>query len=500
MIIQIIFWTVFSIVALATILWKYTLNKYRRLDKIPGPKPLPLIGNARDLGKNPVDYLRSLVHLNEDYGQIFKIYIGSTVYVIMTNPADVEVVMTSSTNITKSVLYDMLRPWLGEGLLISTGAKWKTRRRLITPTFHFKILEEFIKVFNSAGSLFVQQLASKTDQPIDIYPLINLYSLDVICETAMGTKLKAQDNCNSKYVDAVKTYMDLFVERCFSSWKIFDALFRYSGTDYAEWEKSLKVLHGFSMDIIKEKRKEYQAKKRPANADDGEEFGKKKVALLDLLLQSEEANQLSDSDVQEEIDTFIFEGHDTTTSAIAFTVYCLSVNPDVQRTLYEEIDSSVDPDSELTIAQIQDMKYLDLVVKESLRMFPSVPSVERSLVEDTVVGEHTLPKGTIVNMFIYGMHHQEEYFPNAFKFDPDRFLPENQRENKRNNFAYVPFSAGPRNCIGQKFALLEIKSIVIKMVQKFELLPVRGYKPRVGMSALLKSYNGVYVNVKARNK
>jgi cytochrome P450 family 4 len=312
----------------------------------------------------------------------------------------------------------------------------------------------------------------------------------------MGVKVAAQEGHNTEYVEAVRGYLDIFIVRTFSPLYKFDPLFKLSPM-YTTYKKCLKTLHAFSNNIIIRRRAEKSEQNLDSTvvSDDGT---KRKVALLDMLLESENYNVLSNEDIREEIDTFMFEGHDTTTSAIVFTLLALADNPEVQKKVYEEILSLTgEKNSYLTMQILQDAKYLEMVIKEAQRMYPTVPIVERQLETHYSIGGYVFPQGTILTIFIYAIHHNEKYYPKPEIFDPERFSLENQ--SQRHNYAFIPFSAGPRNCVGQKFAMLEMKATIIKIVKKFKILPVSGYKPELGMAAVLKSYNGVRVRLQTRH-
>lgn len=183
-------------------------RSYTIANSIPGSKIYPILGNSLlFLNKNPVELLQ-IVKANVDkFGKVIRFLIGNQLIVMFSDPKDVEIVLKSHKLIDKSSEYSYLQKWLGEGLLLSTGKKWYSRRKTITPTFHFKILEQFIEVFDRQSDIFVKNLSKyKPSQSFDIYPHVSLCTLDAICESAMGISVNAQSNSESEYVKAVKMF------------------------------------------------------------------------------------------------------------------------------------------------------------------------------------------------------------------------------------------------------------------------------------------------------
>lgn len=164
-----------AIVAAIIYYFKNFHESYMSAIKLPGPRALPIIGNAlMFLGKSPPNLLKTLEGLSQKYGPVVRIMIGPQIQVLLTDPQDLEVVLGSQKLIDKSDEYSFIAQWLGSGLLISTGQKWFTRRKVITPTFHFKILEQFVEIFDKHSKIFVENLARFKGQAFDIYPKITL--------------------------------------------------------------------------------------------------------------------------------------------------------------------------------------------------------------------------------------------------------------------------------------------------------------------------------------
>lgn len=186
----------------------------------------------------------------------------------------------------------------------------------------------------------------------------------------------------------------------------------------------------------------------------------------------------------------MFEGHDTTSAAISWTLFLLGSSPEYQERVVEELDSIFGDDTETpaTMKNLLDMRYLECCIKDALRLFPSVPMMARMVGEDVTIskskrkipnfslpayntlcfqGGKLVPAGTQAIIMTYALHRNPRVFPKPEQFNPDNFLPENCAG--RHPFAYIPFSAGPRNCIGQKFAILEEKAVISTVLRKYKI-------------------------------
>ncbi|XP_054238799.1 cytochrome P450 4V2 [Indicator indicator] len=478
------------------------------LKAIPDVMPcFPFLGHALLMDRNGSGFFKQLQYYSEEFRSwpLIKLWVGPLPFIVLYHPDGVEAILNSSKHIEKSYLYKFLHPWLGTGLLTSTGDKWRTRRKMITPTFHFSILTDFLEVMNEQGSILVEKLEKRVDQePFDIFRDITLCALDIICETAMGRNVDAQKNKDSEYVSAVYRMSDLIHARQKAPWLWPDFLYTKfkEGKDH---EKSLKILHDFTDTVIAEKSAErLNTKGTKHNADgNSEESGtKKRKAFLDMLLDAtdDEGNKLSPTDIREEVDTFMFEGHDTTAAAMNWALYLLGHNPEVQKKVHRELDEVFgNTERPITMDDLRNLRYLDCVVKEVLRLYPSVPIFARTLREDCCISGYEVPKGVNVIVLTYALHREPEIFPDPEEFRPERFFPENSKG--RHPYAYVPFSAGPRNCIGQRFAQMEEKTLLALILRRFWV--ESNQKPEdLGLAGelILRPNNGIWVKLKRRPK
>ncbi|XP_019877347.1 cytochrome P450 4C1 [Aethina tumida] len=467
-----------SVLALILIqLWQDISKKleHRRkiaeaIDVLPGEKWYPLIGTTYSFLKaGRKNFWKAFTYRNKTYGPIFRTWMGFIPSVHVMKPQHVEVILNNSQNITKGPNYRFIVPWLGQGLLTSSGHHWQTHRKLITPTFHFSILDAFQEVFYEKSEKLVEILSQKADgQYFDVMPYLARCALDVICETAMGTTVNALGDANSEYVRAVYDMSELAVSRMYKAILHNDIIFRMSEMGKQQ-KKLLTTLHGFTRKVIKERREKLRSKNETKRQLTEEEIlmGKKeRKAFLDLLLEG--SNNWTDEEIREEVDTFMFAGHDTTTISTCWTLFALANHPDIQDKVHQELDQIFQGTNRPIVADdLIEMKYLDRVLKEVLRLHNIVPAIARTLDKDIVFDGHKIPAGVMVVVHLYELHRDPEQYPEPEKFDPDRFLPENAA--KRHPYAYCPFSAGPRNCIGQKFASRNSRTIVANILRKFKV-------------------------------
>jgi len=339
---------------------------------------------------------------------------------------------------------------------------------MLTPAFHFKILEDFSHVMSRQSLKLCEQIRKKCGrESFDVFPLITHCALDIICETAMGEDINSQEESDTDYVRAVYRSSEIVFQRNRSPWLWNDTLFSLTSLG-REWSWALKILHGFTNGVIQKRKEEYNSSSNIL--EDVDDVGRKKrVAFLDLLIrESKGGTVLSDEDIREEVDTFMFEGHDTTATSITFTCFLMASHPDIQEKCQAELDTIFEGSDRIpSTADLANMKYLESCLKESLRLFQSVPVMTRNTGEEITVDGYTIPANTNVILMNFALHRDPTLFTKPDQFNPDRFSSSNTE--KQHPYAYVPFSAGPRNCIGQKFAMMEEKIIVSSVLRNFNL-------------------------------
>ncbi|XP_014241867.1 cytochrome P450 4C1-like [Cimex lectularius] len=475
-----------------------SLHTYRLIQKIPGPKSLPIFGIAIELFKlNYEDIFPYFNKIIQDYPRVRKAWLLGMPIVILSEPEDIKIIMNSTTHIQKGFGYQFFGPWLSEGLLTSDGDKWKARRKILTPSFHFKILDNTLGPLNEQSRLLLKNFLKK-DEPLDLHSVISLCTLDVICETAMGCSVNAQNNPTNNYINTIKILTNGIVYRLLNLY-MKDWQFNITSIGRS-FNKSLKEHHDFTDKIINQRKLEYKNSKLIEDFDEGSTSGKMPRAFLDMLieLKSPYGYLSSDLDIKEEVNTFMFEGHDTTSSALTFAVFNLGLHKDIQEKAYQEqYEIFGNSDRFATTKDLQKMTYLTKVIKETLRLFPSVPYMSRKLNKDVQLKDVLLPPGAHVLIMPYFLHRDNNIYPNAETFDPERFNTD--EATKRHPFAYIPFSAGPRNCIGQKFAMMELKVVLSTLIRFCKLDSVTKLEElELTPLVILRNISPIYVKVTSR--
>ncbi|XP_039479318.1 uncharacterized protein LOC120443936 [Drosophila santomea] len=439
----------------------------------PTPRGKTIFGNTFDLyGRDHAGVFNHSRERAKEMGTSYIEYAFGTAIYNIIDADSAENVMNHPNLITKGLVYNFLHPFLRTGLLTSTGKKWHARRKMLTPTFHFNILNQFQEIFKTESQKFLQQFEGQDEITISLHEVIPRFTLNSICETAMGVKLDEMAEKGDRYRENFSQIEECFIRRLSNPLFWGDKLFNiFAAKDYAS---ALDVVHGFSSEIIAKRRVllKDELDKNPSTqtGDDDGFVSKKRFAMLDTLIHAEKDGLIDHIGICEEVDTLMFEGYDTTSIGLIFGLMNMSLNPDKQELCFQEIQEHIDDDlSNLDVSQLNKLKYLEYFMKETMRLFPSVPIMGREAVQETELANGLiLPKGAQITLHVFDIHRNAKYWDSPEEFRPERFLPENIQD--RHTYAYVPFSAGQRNCIGQKYAMQEMKTLMVVLLKQFKVL------------------------------
>ena len=458
------------------------LNNFA-LRHVPTEGPMNLIdGHLSHIGKLGNDIPRWTKWLKK-HRRILRCRLLYITEINLIHPETAAIVLKTAT--PKAVeTYAWLRAWIGDGLLISSGKQWARDRRLLTNGFHFGILRGYLPIYKEAVGVMLGQWSEaqrREDgrQTVEISKCSKLLTLDIILRCIMSFSSDCQlpnvdeDNELVKYAAAVQELGRCLFYRTVTGWQYSDILFALSANG-KKFFALKKYCCGISARVIRERRQtiaELVGETAGTGDDLTERLGQstKHLDFLDILLtvKDENGEGLSDKEIQEQVDTFLFEGHDTTASALQWTLYYLAKYPDFQEKCRQEVMECLGDAEEPSYENLSQLAYLAQFIKESMRLSATVPFIARTLTQPTVVDGHTLPTGTMATIPIIALHRNPDVWPDPETFDPDRFTLENCAS--RHPFAFIPFSAGPRNCIGQTLAMDELKTVLAMVLSQFRI-------------------------------
>ncbi|XP_023077307.1 cytochrome P450 4A11-like isoform X2 [Piliocolobus tephrosceles] len=356
--------------------------------------------------------------------------------------------------------YRFLAPWIGYGLLLLNGQTWFQHRRMLTPAFHYDILKAYVGLMADSVRVMLDKWEKLLDQdsPLEVFQHVSLMTLDTIMKCAFSHQGSIQ-------VDSL--------------------------ISAGRWtHRACQLAHQHTDQVIQLRKAQLQKEGELEKVK-----RKKHLDFLDILLvaKMENGSILSDKDLRAEVDTFMFEGHDTTASGISWILYALATHPKHQERCREEIRGLLGDGASITWNHLDQMPYTTMCIKEALRLYPPVPGIGRELSTPVTFPDgRSLPKGITVMLSIYGLHHNPKVWPNPEVFDPSRFAP----GSAQHSHAFLPFSGGSRNCIGKQFAMNELKVATALTLLRFELLPDPTRIPIPMARLVLKSKNGIHLRLR----
>ncbi|KAL0278240.1 UNVERIFIED_CONTAM: hypothetical protein PYX00_000111 [Menopon gallinae] len=440
---------------------------YRLAKKIHGPKPVPFIGNALEyLSLDHIKVLDYLLNLMSKYNGLAKVWLGNLLLVHISKPEDIELLLSSNKMIEKNVMYRFFDDILGQGLLNARGDIWRKHRKIIAPTFHPTLLKHFVKIFSQQSQVLVQVLERAADgKAFNVFPYIRNCSLDLITETALESHIEAQLRSVSPATKAAERLMNITYNRMFKIWLYNDFIF-YKTKQGKEYRKLRDVVRQSMEPLMDVKRKELSSTNDVVSEM---ENTKRKSFFRQLVTLNESGENFNEQELRDEVTTMIITGYETTAATISFVLVMLGIYQDVQDKVYEEVVAMQDmlKGRELEAEDLVRFEYMDRVIKETLRLYPVGPVIFREASSDLKLTTCTIPKGASIAVVILSTHRDPSIWNEPNKFNPDNFLPENVE--KRHPYAYIPFSAGPRNCIGKKYAYLSMRVMIYHILSKYRI-------------------------------
>jgi cytochrome P450 len=439
------------------------------------PREVPGLGgffSGWPLMHRPLGFLEKLFR---DYGDIFRVRIMNLRICVIAHPEGIKhVLQDNHRNYRKSFDYEILARLLGQGLVTSEGSLWLRQRRLIQPMFHRQKIAGFGTLMAESTLEMLDRWRARADrrETFDVAHEMMRLTLQIVGRALLSMDLTAQ-------ADVIGRNMTIANER-FGDMGLSAFVPWLPTPGNARFRKATLTLRKIVLDIIAERRRE------------GRDYGD----LLTMLLEArdeETGEGMKDEQLRDEVLTLILAGHETTATALSWTWYLLSQNPEAERKLHAELDRVLGGRA-AAISDLPNLSFTGRVIDEAMRMYPPVWAIGREAIgEDEVMGCR-VPKGCNLLLSQWLAHHHPAFWENPGHFEPERFSAE--RASARPRYAFFPFGGGPRMCIGNLFALTEAQIVLATVAQKYRLrvppdhlietLPLVTLRPRYGVKVALE--------------
>ncbi len=437
-----------------------------------GPRSYPLIGNLFSFHRDPLGFLSRCAR---DYGDICQMRIGPyTIYLIDNAEYIEQVLVTQHRNFAKTPGDGPSRLLFGNGLLTSDGEFWLRQRRLAQPAFHRQRIAAYASTMVSATERLIA--GWQPNDIRDIHQEMMRLTLDIVVRTLFAATL---DEDTRPIEHALEVLMHELARRIGSPFQI---PLRIPTPGNRRFIATIARLDQVIYAIIQQRR---------ASRHEGDD-------LLSMLLhaQDEDGSRMSDKQLRDEVMTLFLAGHETTALALSWAWYLIAQHSEVETKLAAEW-RSVLGGRHPTVADVPQLRYTEMVIKEAMRLYPPAWLVDaREARSACELGGYQLPAGAYVGMSQWVTHRNPRYFADPERFNPDRWTPEFTRDLPK--FAYFPFGGGPRLCIGHAFAMMEAVLILATIGQQFRLKLVADHPVAIMPSISLRPKHGIRIALEQR--
>ncbi|KAJ1985293.1 hypothetical protein H4R34_000114 [Dimargaris verticillata] len=431
---------------------------------IPGPKPYPLIGN---LDVYLGDFMRNADGVLQEYDGLAQLTVLGR-KVVITGDADIAAVFLNENEyFSKRIEYPFseIQQVAGNGLFTSNidDENWRLAHKLLMPAFSASAMRQYVKHMGHLSSRLVGIFKQFTpEQEVDIGTWMTNITLEVIGQVGFGYDFHLLDSTcphTHPFVDAMNYTLTETFGRMIRTqyWKYLPL------PSNRAFVQCIELMRGIVDDVIKESRAS------PSNSRN------MKTNLMEFMLNAYEVDSqgskhyLSDENIRDQVITFLIAGHETTSNTLSWTLYLLNQHPTVLQRVQQEIDAAEFPDSpeDLSSQHVARLPYLTQCIKESMRLYPPIFVLVKTCLNDTVLpGGYKVEKGSVCETLTYSLHRNPKFWGlESHKFNPDNFSPEACAA--RHPYAWMPFSTGPRGCLGMQFALQEIRVVLAYMLKTF---------------------------------
>ncbi|UJR17680.1 hypothetical protein I4U23_004578 [Adineta vaga] len=486
MILPIILYAILGLISfiIFRIYWKYIYLEKRFYDifrnqGVPCEPFVPLVGQLSDIRRamandRAMDYRLNLV---KKHGYIYVSAFGPTVRLNVIEPDMLADIFGRSHGQDYSKPVDteiFFKPLIGKhNLLVSEGEEHGRARKMLNPAFHFVKLQLMIPIMVSQTNKAINEFLSSSNQGkvIDLQTELADLTLAIISSSAFGKGLETMTNAKQIVSHAFNNLLAAISYRAMRAIDLIPIICHLPFWRKDIVNKGSREIFEFVDQIIADRR--YHRSTSLSSSED----------ILDLLLTAidHEGQTFSDQEIKDQALTFIFAGHETTGNLMTWTIYILMTHDDVLQACREEVDRILPKGMEPTDEHMNELIVCEAIIHEVLRLYPPAPFISRRCIREHYIGSEghrqiQVPVNAIVQLNSYALHRREEFWPRPDEFDYTRWMRDpitGLKPKLAHPFCYLPFVAGPRNCIGQNFALLEAKIMLAMLVQRcnFELEP-----------------------------
>ncbi|TEA25188.1 hypothetical protein DBR06_SOUSAS1010070 [Sousa chinensis] len=513
-----------SVVLLVLLKW-YSTSAFSRLEKlgIRHPKASPFIGNLTFFRQG---FWESQMELRKQYGPLSGYYLGRQMFIVISDPDMIKQILVEKfSNFTNRMASGLEPKPVANSVLFLRDKRWEEVRSVLTSAFSPEKLNEMIPLIRQACDLLLAHLKhyAESRDAFDIQRCYCCYTTDVVASVAFGAQVNSQKAPGHPFVKHCRRFFATSIPKpilvlILSFPSIMVPLARILPN------KNRDELNGFFNKLIRnvmalrdqqaadERRRDFlqmvldaRHSTTSVGVENFDMVGQVFSATECTVNPSQQhqprllSKPLTVDEVVGQAFIFLIAGYEIITNTLSFATYLLATNPDCQKKLLREVDhfSEKHPAPEYRHLQ-KDLPYLDMVIAETLRMYPPAFRFTREAAQDCeVLGQH-IPAGAVLEVAVGALHHDPEHWPRPETFDPERFTAEAQQRQRP--FTYLPFGAGPRSCLGVRLGLLEAKLTLLHVLRKFrfEACPETQVPLQLESKSALGPKNGVYIRIVSR--
>ncbi|XP_037623470.1 thromboxane-A synthase [Sebastes umbrosus] len=532
-------WTLSLFLIFLGLLYWYSVRPFSVLSRcgIKHPKPIPFFGNIFMFRQGFFNPLNDLI---KTHGRVCGYYLGRKPVVVIADPDMLRQVMVRDfSSFTNRMTIRFATKPMTDCLLMLRNERWKRVRSILTPSFSAAKMKEMVPLINTSTDALMTNLdvSAESGEAFDIHKCFGCFTMDVIASVAFATQVDTQNNPDDPFVRHAQAFFKFSFFRPIVLFSIAFPLIFVPLAGLIPNKRRDQMNHFFInsiQKIIKQREEQPPEQKRrdflqlmldartskecvslehfdtanhagepdhhrnqqtqPSSSDPDD-----RPLPQEPPSRRQQKKMITEDEIVGQAFVFILAGYETSSNTLAFTSYLLAIHPECQCKVQEEVDDFFTRHESPDYTNVQELKYLDMVISEALRLYPPAFRFARDIDQDCVVNGQSLPKGATLEIPAGFLHQDPEHWPEPERFIPERFTPE--AKASRHPFVYLPFGAGPRNCVGMRLAQLEIKMALVRLFRRFSIVACSETKVPLELksASTLGPKNGIFVKIQRRD-